>query len=147
MHKADKFDPYVFSPKSVRFLPDGSKVYVNALEGFSTIVYDPQGLRRIGVIIHRFREEQEKLFTLGARETPWLKFPDSAPSNPNVFAGKPVESAMSADGKYLWVPYYRRDFDHYSIMPSAVAIIDVTRDLITRVLPTGPIPKFVVSSP
>ena len=145
--KADKFDRYVFSPKSVRFLPDGSKVYVNALEGFTTIIYDPRRLKRIGLIVHNFKERQQKLFALHEHETPWLGFPDGAPANPNVFSGKPVESALSADGRYLWVPYYRRDFDQYSTMPSAVAIIDVSSDRIVRILPTGPIPKYVVGSP
>jgi len=143
---ADKFDRYVFSPKSVRFLPDGSKVYVNALEGFTTIIYDPRRLRRSGLIVHRFEERDRKLFALHNDESPWLAFPDTAPANPDIFSGKPVESALSADGRYLWVPYYRRDFDRYSTMPSAVAIIDVATDRIVRVMPTGPIPKYVVGS-
>jgi len=147
VHSADKFDRYVFSPKSVRFLPDGSKAYVNALEGFTTIIYDPWRLKRTGLIIHRFKERHKKLFMLHNDETPWLAFPDNAPTNPNIFSGKPVESALSADGKYLWIPYYRRDFDQYSTMPSAVAIIDVASDRIVRILPTGPIPKYVVGSP
>jgi WD40 repeat protein len=146
-HDADKFDRYVFSPKSVRFLPDGSKVYVNALEGFTTIIYDPRGLRRSGLIVHRFKERHQKLFALHDDEIPWLAFPATAPVNPDIFSGKPVESALGADGRYLWVPYYRRDFDNYSTMPSAVAIIDVTTDRIVRIMPTGPIPKYVVSSP
>lgn len=147
MNNADKFDRYVFSPKSVRFLPDGNKVYVNALEGFTTIIYDPRHLRRSGLIVHRFKERHQKLFTLHDDETPWLTFPDSAPANPDIFSGKPVESALGADGRYLWVPYYRRDFDNYSTMPSAVAIIDVATDRIVRIMPTGPIPKYVVGSP
>ena len=145
-HNADKFDRYIFSPKSVRFLPDGSKVYVNALEGFTTIIYDPRRLTRTGVIVHRFRERHQDLFKLGDGEKPWLAFSEDAPVNPDVFSGKPVESALAADGKYLWVPYYRRDFDYYSAMPSAVAIIDVASDRIVRIMPTGPIPKYVVAS-
>ena len=145
-HDADKFDRYIFSPKSVRFIPDGSKVYVNALEGFTTIIYDPRRLTRTGLIVHRFRKRHQNLFKLGDGETPWLAFPEGAPVNPDVFSGKPVESALSADGKYLWVPYYRRDFDQYSTMPSAVAIIDVASDRIVRIMPTGPIPKYVVAS-
>ncbi len=146
VHNADKFDRYIFSPKSVRFLPDGSKVYVNALEGFTTIIYDPRRLARTGVIVHRFKERHQDLFKLGDGEIPWLAFPEDAPVNPDVFSGKPVESELAADGKYLWVPYYRRDFDHYSAMPSAVAIIDVASDRIVRIMPTGPIPKYVVAS-
>ena len=35
-------DEDVFSPKSVNFHPDGSKYYVNSLEGCATVVYDRQ---------------------------------------------------------------------------------------------------------
>jgi len=68
-------------------------------------------------------------------------------AGPNVFKGKPVESDLSHGGKYLWVPYYRRDYDLMSQSPSAVAIIDTSIDEIVRVMPTGPIPKFVRASP
>ena len=54
---------------------------------------------------------------------------------------------MSHNGRYLWVPYYRRDYDHGATSPSAVSIIDTTTDKIVRVLPTGPIPKYVAISP
>ncbi len=145
-HAADHFDRYVFSPKSVRFLPDGSKAYVNALEGFTTIVYDPTLLKRKGVIIHRFSQRHRALFT-DQNPTVWLAYPPNSPADPNVFNGKPVESALTSNGKYLWVPYYRRDYDAYSTMPSAMAVIDTATDRIVRVMATGPIPKFVVPSP
>ena len=35
----DIFDALVQSPKSALFLPDGSKLYINALEGGHTLVY------------------------------------------------------------------------------------------------------------
>jgi DNA-binding beta-propeller fold protein YncE len=143
---ADHFDQYVFSPKSVRFLPDGSKAYVNALEGFTTIIYDPKRLARKNIIIHRFSKRHQALFS-NRNETSWLGFPANSPANPNVFNGKPVESALTHSGKYLWVPYYRRDYDVFSVMPSAVAIIDTATDRIVRVMATGPIPKYVVASP
>ena len=143
---ADHFDPYVFSPKSVRFLPDGSKAYVNALEGFTTIVYDPKRLARENVIIHRFSNRRRALFS-NRNETSWLGFPADGPADPNVFNGKPVESELTHNGKYLWVPYYRRDYDVFSVMPSAVAIVDTGTDRIIRVMATGPIPKYVVASP
>jgi DNA-binding beta-propeller fold protein YncE len=145
---SDHFDPFVFSPKSVRFLEDGSKVYVNALEGFTTVVYDPRHLRRIDTIVHHFDQNDAGLFDSRHGGSPWLRFPDSGvPADPNQFSGKPVESALSIDGHYLWVPYYRRDYDRLSKMPSAVAIIDVRTDRIVRVMSTGPIPKYVVASP
>lgn len=146
-HDRDVYDPYVFSPKSVRVTPDGSKAYVNALEGYTTIVFDPVRLQRIDTIVHRFRAAQHALFE-GANGQSWLAWPaEGVPADPNQFSGKPVESALSADGRYLWVPYYRRDFDPYSTMPSAVAIIDSATRRIVRVMETGPIPKYVVGSP
>lgn len=144
---ADHFDPFVFSPKSARFSRDGTKVYVNALEGLVTIVFDPRTLQRTGTISHRFRARHAALFSDQPR-TPWLAFPATGgPKNPNHFNGKPVESTLSADGRYLWVPYYRRSYDRMSTLPSAVAIIDTKTDRIRRIMATGPIPKYVVGSP
>lgn len=143
----DHFDPYVFSPKSVRLHPDGRRAYVNALEGYSTLIFDPVSLGRTGRILHRFREQHTALFSAPAG-TPWGQYHDMpADRTPDQFTGKPVESALSHDGRYLWVPYYRKDFDQYASMPSAVAVIDTRTDRIVRVLDTGPIPKYVVASP
>lgn len=143
---ADHYDPYVFSPKSVRFFPDGNKVYVNALEGLSTIVYDPHQLRRLHLISHRFRKADAKLFAADPGDH-WYTMPAEFRDRQDRFNGKPVESALSHNGRYLWVPYYRRDFDPYGTLPSAVAIIDTSSDQIVRVMETGPIPKYVTSSP
>ncbi|KPK12618.1 MAG: hypothetical protein AMJ68_01645 [Acidithiobacillales bacterium SG8_45] len=142
---ADHFDRYIFSPKSVRFLSDGSKAYVNALEGYTTVVYSPQQLKRTNVIIHRFKDRHASLFR--DEDSPWLPFPADAPDRPNEFDGKPVESALSIDEKYIWIPYYRRSFDALSVMPSAMAVVDTHADKIVRVMSTGPIPKYVVPSP
>jgi len=65
----------------------------------------------------------------------------------NHFFGKPVEMAVSHNGKYLWVPYYRRSFDLNASSPSAMAIIDMQTDKVVRVMPTGPLPKYVAISP
>ena len=143
---ADHYDPYVFSPKSVRFFPDGSKVYVNALEGLSTIVYDPHKLVRLHRVSHRFKPSDAALFS-GDNSNEWYTMPPEFVKHQNQFDGKPVESALSHHGRYLWVPYYRRNFDPYGTLPSAVAIIDTQDDHIVRVMETGPIPKYVTSSP
>lgn len=143
---SDHYDPYMFSPKSARFSHDGTKVYVNALEGLATIIYDPVRLKRIGLIKHRFGASNAHLFT-DRPAYPWLAMPKEAPPQPDHFNGKPVESALSHQGRYLWVPYYRRDYDKLSTMPSAVALIDTRSDKILRVMATGPIPKYVVASP
>lgn len=57
------------------------------------------------------------------------------------------QMAMSHNGKYLWVPYYRRSFDLKASSPSALAIIDMQTDKVVRVMPTGPLPKYVAISP
>jgi len=142
---ADHYDPYVFSPKSVRFFPDGSKVYVNALEGLSTIVYDPHRLVRLHRISHRFKKSDASLFA-GDSDNQWYTMPPEFVQHENQFDGKPVESALSHQGRYLWVPYYRRNFDPYGTLPSAVAVIDTADDHIVRVMETGPIPKYVTAS-
>jgi len=142
---ADHYDPYIFSPKSVRFLGNGSAAYVNALEGYSTVVFDPVTLSRTAVIVHRFRDRQQHLFT-GARGMSWYTMPAEFADRQQNFNGKPVESTLSHGGKYLWVPYYRRDFDPFGTLPSAVAVIDTSSNRIVRVMETGPIPKYVVAS-
>ena len=147
-HPADVFDHEVLSPKSVQFHPSENKIYVNALEGYKTIIYDYQNFKKLGQIEHRFGEKDSHLFEKQNKSNKhWLDFPRSLKKNPQHFSGKPVESAFSADGHYLWVPYYRRSFDRYSSLPSAVALIDATTDKIIRLFDTGPIPKYVTSSP
>ena len=61
--------------------------------------------------------------------------------------GKPVESAFSHNGRYLWVPYYRRTYDINAQDPSAVAVIDTETDEIVRLMETGPLPKMIAASP
>lgn len=143
----DVFDPAIYSPKSVRFLTDGSKAYVNSLEGFTTVVYDAKKLVKISEISHKFTPATKSLFTPPAAPFDYA-WTHTAPSgDPDVFAGKPVESELSHGDRWLWVPYYRRDFDSNGTSPSAVSIIDTKTDQIVRVIATGPIPKYVAVSP
>ncbi len=140
-------DPEIYSPKSAKFSADGKKLYINSLEGGKTVVYSWPQLRKLKSISHRFTAKNASLF-FGETTTFGYPYFNSPPSgDPNQFMGKPVESELSADGKYLWVPYYRRDWDSSAQSPSAVAIIDTETDRIVRVMPTGPIPKYVVASP
>ncbi|MDD4702630.1 MAG: hypothetical protein PHI96_10455, partial [Desulfovibrio sp.] len=135
------------SPKSVTFNAEGTRIYVNALEGFSTLVYSFPKLEFIAKISHTFTEADHDLFG-GEQSIFDYVYHKKAPSgNPNIFSGKPVEAALSHEGKYLWVPYYRRDFDKDASCPSAVAIIDVASNSIVRVMPTGTLPKVVAVSP
>lgn len=140
-------DSEIYSPKSARFSKDGSKLYINSLEGGTTVVYSWPSLKKMKSIYHRFNSSNDFLFN---NETTIFNYPyfyNSNDKNPNHFLGKPVESELSPDGRWLWIPYYRREFDKYGQSPGAIAIIDTQNDEIVRVMPTGPIPKYVVTSP
>ncbi len=144
---ADVYDKDIDSPKSVRISSDGSKAYVNSLEGARTVIYDARTLTKLGTIPHVFGPARAGLFPGAA---PWLGgafSEDLPPEGPNVFTGKPVESEFSHGGRFLWVPYYRRNFDLDGTQPSAAAIIDTRTGAIVRVLPTGPIAKNAAASP
>lgn len=138
--------PDILSPKSVNFSPDGSRIYINALEGCTTLAYSFPDLRELAKISHVFTKADAALF----REENTIfgyTYHNTGGKNPNVFSGKPVEAAFSHNGRYLWIPYYRRSFDANASSPSAVAIIDTASARIVRVMPTGPLPKVVAVSP
>ncbi|MDD6088270.1 MAG: YncE family protein [Desulfovibrionaceae bacterium] len=139
---------HIRSPKSAIFRPDGRVFYVNALEGMKTLVCSADTLEILKVIEHRFGLEDQHLFF--ENETTLFDYQYQVPVSPslrNCFGGKPVESAFSHGGRYLWVTYYRRDYDSRASSPSAVAIIDTQTEKIVRVMPTGPLAKMLVPSP
>jgi DNA-binding beta-propeller fold protein YncE len=139
----DQFDTDIDSPKSASFSPDGSLVYVNSLEGAKTVVFKSLGLEKNGVISHEFQGD-EGFFE---KKAPFdYKYP---PKNkqPNKFIGKPVESVLTHQGKFLWVTYYRRNYDEHGRWPSAMVLIDTKTNKILRVFGTGPIAKYIQVSP
>src|SRR6478672_5241871 len=140
-------DGEILSPKSVRFSLDGTKVYVNALEAGKTLVYEWPSLHKLPTIVHRFGPADSALFRGRSTVFHYRYFTHSHAGSPNVFTGRPVESELSKDGHWLFIPYYRRSFDTSAQSPSALAVIDTRVDSIVRVLPTGPIPKYVAASP
>ena len=141
-------DKHVLSPKSVVFSQDGKSFYVNSLEGMETIVFDSKTLSLNKVIRHQFTENDSALFLNGETSLFDYEYTCKKPvTNRNCFGGKPVESAFSHNGRYLWVTYYRRSWDNNASSPSAVAIIDTSNNEIVRVMPTGPLPKMLVPSP
>lgn len=142
----DIYDSAINSPKSAAFSEDGTKFYVNSLEGMQTVVYAWPSLERLKVISHTFNSKNQNLFQ-GEDTVFNYEYYQKPSAGVNVFRGKPVEMAFSHQGHYLWVTYYRRDYDRSAQSPSAVAIIDTRTDEIVRVMPTGPIPKFVAMSP
>ncbi len=142
----DIYDVRIQSPKSAMFSQDGKKLYINALEGGQTLVYSFPELQPLRAIDHTFGAADAALFQ---NETTVFGYPyfHGKAGQYNHFLGKPVEMAMSHNGKYLWVPYYRRSFDLNASSPSALAIIDMQTDKVVRVMPTGPLPKYVAISP
>lgn len=141
----ETLDDNINSPKSVNISPDNSKFYVNSLEGATTVVYDLKTKQRLKVIKHEFDSVRDA--KLWAPPSGLFEFTHYTDRNPNHFFGKPVEATFSHDGRYLWVPYYRRDFDVNAQDPSAVAVIDTKTDEIIRLMETGPLPKMICTSP
>ncbi len=145
-NEKDVYDADISSPKSINYLPAQNKFYVHSLEGFKTVVYDLTTLKKLKVIKHTFNAENQHLFKNG-EYIPFDYTYKYRKSSFNYFKGKPVESCLSHDGKFLWVTYYRRSYDKNSQSPSAVAIIDTEKDEIVRVMPTGILPKMIAASP
>lgn len=143
----DIYDRSINSPKSALFSEDGRKLYINSLEGGQTVVYQWPSLQKLKVIDHLFNSRNQNLFFNNEQTIFNYAFFKNTPSGPNYFRGKPVEMTLSHQGRYLWITYYRRDFDSSGQSPSAVAIVDTRNDEIVRVMPTGPIPKYVAISP
>lgn len=139
------YESAVNSPKSATYSKDGKKIYVNSLEGYTTIVFDSKTLEKLKEIRHEFNEKNNSLFKNNENSIYDYKFKQKK-SEYNHFLGKPVESCLSHDGKYLWVTYYRRDYDSKAESPSAIAIIDTKTDEIVRVMPSGPLPKMIACS-
>ena len=142
----DHYDRDIQSPKSINYLPQANKFYVHSLEGFRTVVYSLDSLKKRKVIHHVFNGSNQHLFKNGEYQ-PFDYHYKYRQSDFNIFKGKPVESTFSHNGRYLWVTYYRRSYDHNSQSPSAVALIDTETDEIVRVMPTGILPKMIASSP
>ena len=133
-------DEDINSPKSATFSKDGKKIYVNSLEGMKTVVYDAATHKKLKVINHQFDSGTGPLWLTPSGYYEFTHYPDGAT---RAFGGKPVEAALSKDGRYLFVPYYRRNFDINAQDPSALAVIDTQKDEIVLMAETGPLPKMV----
>ncbi len=144
---ADTRDTDINSPKSINVHPNGTKYYVNSLEGGTTVVYDFKTNKKIKVIKHTFTEDDAALWSKPSGFYEFTHYTPSIRKDVNTFFGKPVESTFSHNGRYLWVPYYRRSFDINAQDPSAVAVIDTKSDKIVRLMETGPLPKMIATSP
>jgi len=140
-----EYEPAINSPKSIIYSKDGSKFYINSLEGYTTVVFDSKSLKKLKEIRHEFNASNNKLFKNNENTFFDYRFKQTK-TKYNYFLGKPVESCLSHKGKYLWVTYYRRDWDLKAESPSAVAIINTETDEIVRVMPSGPLPKMIACS-
>jgi len=141
--ETETLDKDIRSPKSVNIHPSGRKYYVNSLEGARTVVYDFLTGEKLKVIPHRFDDSHKELWAPASGLFSYVH----SYEHPDTFDGKPVESTFSHEGRYLWVPYYRRSFDLNAQEPSAMAVIDTQCDEIIRIFETGPLPKMVATSP
>lgn len=137
------YDVDIHSPKSVNMNPEGTIYYVNSLEGYKTVAYDAKTHQKVTTILHTFTHQDSALW---APASGFYEFKHQY-KTPDTFSGKPVESTFTHGGKYLWVPYYRRNFDINAQEPSAIAVIDTETHQIVRLLETGALPKMVASSP
>ena len=144
-HEKGTADADINSPKSINVHPDGKKFYVNSLEGATTVMYDMQSYEKITVIKHNFDHTRDS--ALWSKPSGLYPFTHYRNNHLNTFYGKPVESTFSHNGRYLWIPYYRRSYDINAQDPSAVAIIDTQTDKIVRLMETGPLPKMIATSP
>lgn len=142
-HTGPQYDPDIQSPKSAVFGSDGKKLYINSLEGGKTVVYDALTRRKLKVIKHRFDKTSASLWIAPSGYYTFTHYADGAA---RPFTGKPVEEAMTPDGRWLIVPYYRRTFDINAQDPSALAVIDTRTDSIVALAETGPLPKMVRTS-
>ena len=140
---SDMLNKHINSPKAAIVLNEKGKFYINSLEGYETLVFDLDSFYQKSIIRHCFYQKDTALF----QEKTVLDYKFNYKGDVRVFCGKPVESCLSHDGKYLWVTYYRRSFDKSAIQPSAMAIIDTDSDSIIRVMATGPLPKMIAPSP
>lgn len=141
--KGESFDADIHSPKSASFVPSGEKFYVNSLEGCKTVAYETEGAKKIKTINHKFDSGTGPLWLAPSGFYEFTHYPGGESKS---FMGKPVEEAITRNGKYMFVPYYRRTFDINAQDPSALAVIDVDKDEIVLMTETGPLPKMVAIS-
>lgn len=135
-------DKDIMSPKSANISPNRTTFFINSLEGCRTPVYSMHDLSKLYTLTYNFTVSDSTLWHDDGLEFDFTK----QYSKPNVFSGKPVEGTFSHNGKYFWVPFYRRSYDSNAIEPSAMAIVDTEQQKIIRVMNTSVLPKMVKCS-
>lgn len=56
------YDTDIRSPKSVTLNPEGTRYYINSLEGHRTVAYDASTHQKLAVIRHRFTKKDSLLW-------------------------------------------------------------------------------------
>lgn len=84
----------------VIFSSDGKKFFVNSIEGMETVIFDSDSAEESGTI-HHYSDKDAPLFQNHARvfDAIYLTLPKQGTTN--CFSGKPVEFALSHNGKYF----------------------------------------------
>lgn len=118
----------VLSPKSVDFVDN--KMFINALEKGSTIIYNTNSWLLENKIDYQFKNPN----FLKIKNFPYDIHHDS-------FTGKPVEFTHYKNTGFI--PFYRLSWDTNSKYHSAIAQIDLSTFKIKNIIPAGSIPKMV----
>lgn len=138
-------EPDMHSPKSVAFTPDGRLLLINALEAGKTFAFETGTWRKAWQVSHAFpaseQARHEALIPDNLRQ--YFDFPPKA----RAWTGKPVEMAITPDGRLAYVTSYRKNFDPHGHLASSVSIIDIAAGKLIASLPSGPIPKSPAISP
>lgn len=138
-------EPDMRSPKSAAFTPDGQLLLVNALEAGKTFAFETGTWRKAWEVRHAFAaaEQARHEALLPENLRPFFDFPPT----PQAWTGKPVEIAVSPDGRLAYVTSYRKDFDRHGHLASSISVIHIASGRLIASLPSGPIPKSLAVSP
>jgi DNA-binding beta-propeller fold protein YncE len=141
--KNDHYDQDIFSPKSVSFSETGDMAFVQSLEGAKTLFFKSDGSEKLSTVKHSFNQEDVENLT---DKNATFSYKKDAKMFKG-FTGKPVESLVTHEGKYLWTTYYRKNYDILGQLTSAVSIVDIKDQKVVRIMGTGPISKYIEKSP
>ena len=137
-------DESIVSPKSVVLTKDGTTLLINALEANKTIAYETATWRKLWEVKHSFPAETQVVHErLSGKFKEFFRYP----TKPTAWDAKPVEMALTPDGKILYTSSYRKSFDPHAHLASSVSAIEVSTGKLLYSLPAGPIPKMLKVSP
>lgn len=138
-------EPGMHSPKSAAFTPDGRLLLINALEAGKTFAFETGTWRKVWELRHAFpASEQTRHQALVPKKLQrFFAFPAKA----RAWTGKPVEMAITPDGRRAYISSYRKNFDPHGHLASSISVIDIASGKLVASLPSGPIPKSLAIAP